>query len=102
LVQSITAGTYVTELSRSEEHPDTTRPHGELVRGEALWMALGYRTRASFRQAAHRKTVPIHVFDLPSRRGKHAFRAALDAWVSELVYREGKNASRGNYEEASS
>ena len=102
MVPSITAGTYVTELSRPEEHPDTTRPQGELVSGEALWMALGYRTPASFRQAAHRKTVPIHVFDLPNRRGKHAFRADLDAWISELVAREANNAARRNDEEGSS
>jgi hypothetical protein len=59
------------------------------VSGEALWKALGYRTAASFRQAAHRQTVPIHVFDLPHRRGKHAFMRDLDRWLSELVAKEG-------------
>jgi hypothetical protein len=101
-VQSITARTDVTELSRTEENTDTTRPQGELVSGEALWIALGYRTPASFRQAAHRNTVPIHVFDIPHRRGKHAFRADLDAWVSELVAREAKNAARRHDEEGPS
>lgn len=57
----------------------------ELVSGKALWQGLGYRTEAAFRQAVHRKTVPIHVFSLPNRRGKHAFKADLDQWVSDLV-----------------
>lgn len=89
----------MTELSRPEDLPNQTLAQGELVSGKALWMALGHRTAASFRQAAHRRTVPIHVFDLPNRRGKHAFRAVLDAWISELVSREAKNASRRYDEE---
>lgn len=92
----------MTELYRPKALPDTTLAQCELVSGKALWMALGYRTAASFRQAAHRKTVPIHVFDLPNRRGKHAFRAALDAWISELVSREATNASRRNDGEGAS
>lgn len=70
--------------------PASTAPLDvELVSGEELWRRLGYRTAASFRQAAHRKTVPIKVFDLPNRRGKHAFRSDLDAWVAELVANAG-------------
>jgi hypothetical protein len=74
---------------------------GDLVSGEELWRRLGYRTAASFRQAAHRNTVPIHVFDLPNRRGKHAFRADLDVWISDLVAREANNAAQRNDEEGS-
>lgn len=90
------------ELSRSEDLPDTTFAQGELVSGDALWLAIGYRTATSFRQAAHRKNIPIHVFDLPNRRGKQAFKAALDSWMSELAAREAKNAARRNDEEGSS
>lgn len=81
----------MTKLSRSDEPLSTTRAECELVSGEELWKGLGYRTAASFRQAAHRQTVPIHVFDLPHRRGKHAFRRDLDRWLSELVANEGTN-----------
>jgi hypothetical protein len=79
----------VTKLPRSDETLSAPRAECELVSGEALWKALGYRTAASFRQAAHRQTVPIHVFDLPHRRGKHAFRRDLDRWLTELVAKEG-------------
>lgn len=92
-MQSITARTYVTELSRSDDRSGGARTPGELVSGEELWRALGYRTAASFRQAAHRGTVPIHVFALPHRRGKHAFRRDLDRWISELVAQEGTDAT---------
>ncbi len=89
IARSITARTIVTNESSKQEDADRIDRSGALVSGEVLWRGLGYRTAASFRQAAHRKTVPIHVFDLPNRRGKHAFRAELDAWVKALMEREG-------------
>ncbi len=89
----------MTKESSKQVGVDRTDRSGELVSGEDLWRGLGYRTAASFRQAAHRKTVPIHVFDLPSRRGKHAFRAELDAWVRALMEREGTPASQNDNKE---
>jgi hypothetical protein len=75
----------VTKSGQLPQNAVSTAAQVELVSGEALWQGLGYRTAAAFRQAVHRKTVPIHVFSLPNRRGKHAFKADLDQWVSELV-----------------
>ena len=71
---------------------------GELVSGEELWRRLGYRTAAAFRQAAHRQTVPVTVFDLPNRRGKHAFKADVDAWVEQLVAKTRASAAGRQHE----
>lgn len=74
----------VKPTSDSIRNGPASADRSELVSGQALWTALGYRTAAQFRQAACRSTVPVHVFDIPGRRGKHAFRQELEAWLDEL------------------
>lgn len=55
-----------------------------LVSGQELWMTLGYPTANAFAQAARRKTTPVPVFSLAGRRGKHALRTDVVAWVAGL------------------
>lgn len=56
----------------SQLEADMHVKYGFMVSGEELSQILGYPTRAAFRQAIVRGTVPIPVFKLPNRRGRFA------------------------------
>jgi hypothetical protein len=59
-------------------------PPVPLLGGAQLWRTLGFRTAAAFRQALHRKTLPVPVFSLPGRSGKFARRVDVDQWLAQI------------------
>lgn len=63
---------------------DTSHLDNPLMSGPELWKALGYRTGTAFSQAARRGMTPVPVFHIPGRRGQHALRADVMAWVTNL------------------
>lgn len=56
--------------------------YGPLISNDDLRQALGFASNDAFRQALARKTMPIPVFPLPNRRGKHALVKDLALWLS--------------------
>jgi hypothetical protein len=56
--------------------------YGPLVSNDALRIVLGYPSKAAFRQALSRKTVPVPVFTLTQRRGKFALVRDVAAWLA--------------------
>lgn len=57
---------------------------GAVIHGAELRKILGYRTGNAFRQAVHRKTLPIRTFFEPHRRGRCAASADVAAWIASL------------------
>lgn len=57
---------------------------GPLMGGEGLRRALGYRTAPAFARAVRLKTVGVHVFEIPGRRGKFALTADVVTWLANL------------------
>lgn len=55
--------------------------HGPVLSGEPLQRCLGYRSMDGFRQAILRGTVPVRVFELADRRGKHAMTLEVCRWL---------------------
>lgn len=84
------AGYREVAISHGQDHEFVDRPAmtqegaTPLVGGAELERLLGYRTSSAFRQAVHRKTIPIPVFSLKHRRGKFAFRKDVFTWLDEL------------------
>lgn len=56
--------------------------YGPMVSNDALRMVLGYSSKAAFRQALSRKTVPVPVFSLANRRGKFALVRDVATWLA--------------------
>ncbi len=73
------------ELEKSLE-ADLFSRHGPMMTGDALYAALGYVTKAAFRQSLVRKTVPIPVFELEHRRGKFALVKDVARYLAEKRY----------------
>ena len=61
---------------------DLLERHGPLISGDALRVALGYQSMDAFRQALVRKTVPVPVFSISTRRGKYALVKDVAAWLA--------------------
>lgn len=53
-----------------------------LLQGERLREALGYPTSEALRQAIHRGTVPVPVFEIKHRRGHHALLIDVAEWLA--------------------
>ena len=62
---------------------DLMREYGPLMAGANLCAALGYPSRAAFRQAVARGTVPIPVFPIANRRGWYALVKDVANWLAE-------------------
>ena len=60
------------QMLAADLEKDLLALYGPVVTGEALIKALGYVSKAAFRQSLVRKTVPVPVFELDNRRGKYA------------------------------
>ena len=58
--------------------------YGALVGGDALRQLLGYPSAEAFRQARHRKAIPIPLFRIPQRRGNFALSRDIAHWLAEL------------------
>jgi hypothetical protein len=63
---------------------DLTSIHGPMMTGESLRVALGYPSKAAFRQAVSRKTCPIPLFSIEKRRGKFALTKDVATWIAAL------------------
>ena len=61
---------------------DLLERHGPLISDDALRVALGYKSMNAFRQALVRKTVPVPVFAISTRRGKYALVKDVAAWLA--------------------
>jgi hypothetical protein len=60
---------------------------GPLLGGADLVQALGYSNAAAFRQARRQGRLGVHVFDLPSRRGKFALTSDVVLWLANASLR---------------
>lgn len=56
---------------------------GAVIGGADLRHLLGYRTGSAFRQAVHRKTLPVRTF-LQPKRGRCASSAEVAVWMASL------------------
>ena len=57
------------------------RDHGHMLTGDSLWMALGFKSAAAFRQARLREQVGVKIFKIKHRRGAFAYTADVAAWI---------------------
>lgn len=62
---------------------DLLELYGPLITGENLIKALGYRSKAAFRQSVVRKTVPVQLFEIENRRGKYALTKDVACYLAE-------------------
>jgi hypothetical protein len=58
-----------------------------VIGGGDLRRLLGYRTGAAFRQAAHRRRLPIPTFFIEGRRGRFARTGDVAAYFAALLAR---------------
>jgi hypothetical protein len=60
---------------------------GPLLGGHDLVQVLGFPNAAAFRQARRQGRLGVHVFDLPSRRGKFALTSDVARWLANVSLR---------------
>lgn len=65
---------------------ELSEKHGPLMTGDSLEKALGYISKAAWRQSLVRKTVPVPVFKLEHRRGKYALTKDVAAYLAQQRY----------------
>ena len=65
--------------------------HGPMMGGHSLYKALGYRSADSFRRALMRKAVPVRVFTVKNRKGRHALTKDVARWIADQ-YEKGDGA----------
>ena len=58
--------------------------HGELMSGDDLRRALGFRSERSFLRAFRAQELPVATFCLPKRRGQFARTRDVAIWLSSL------------------
>ena len=61
---------------------ELTNRYGPIVSNDNLRLVLGYASKAAFRQALSRKTLPIAVFEIEKRRGKFALIRDVAMWLA--------------------
>lgn len=72
------------ELLAAHLEEKIMRLHGTaLLTGKSLSTCLGYRSAEALRQAIARKTVPVKVFSIRSRRGKFALAKDVAFWLAK-------------------
>lgn len=60
--------------------------YGQLIGGQDLQRALGYRSGDAFRQAVSRNTVPVPTFPIENRRGRFALACDIAKWLAKQRY----------------
>ena len=88
----------LTRPSRADEiQKNLLAQFGAVIHGAELRKILGYRTGNAFRQAVHRKTLPVRTFFEPHRRGRCAASADVAIWMASLQAEsiEPNNAGKG-------
>jgi hypothetical protein len=58
--------------------------HGPLMAGTTLWVALGFKSAAAFRQAKLRNHIEVKLFRIKNRRGHFALTTEIAAWLTKL------------------
>lgn len=71
------------QMLAADLEKDLLALYGPVVTGEALIKALGYVSKAAFRQSLVRKTVPVPVFELDNRRGKYALAKDIARYLAK-------------------
>ena len=66
--------------------------YGPLIGGSDLYKALGFKTYSSFKLAKARSQIPIHIFQIPERKGWFALTLDLSDWLVGLTNRSGINS----------
>jgi hypothetical protein len=82
------------ETNQETNFSDLLTQSGPLTGGKDLVKALGYRSAAAFRQASQRGTLPVHVFEIPSRRGKFALTSDIINWLSDIKKHDNERDAR--------
>lgn len=62
---------------------DLTERYGPILGSSKLIQVLGFPTPAAFRQAVTRKTIPVPIFRIPSRRGHFALARDVASWLAK-------------------
>ncbi len=75
----------ISELQKVLED-DLLKLHGPILFGESLLKALGYPTKAAFRQSLLRDTVPVPLFRMEKRRGYYALAKDVAKYLAERRY----------------
>ena len=55
-----------------------------LIQGRALWKVLGYPTAKAMVMARRRGTVPVRLFEIPTRRGVFAYTEDVIQWFAQM------------------
>lgn len=62
---------------------ELTERHGLVLDTRALCRVLGYPSAAALRQAWHRGTLQIPLFEIPRRRGRFALTREVARWLAQ-------------------
>lgn len=68
----------------AELEAQLTELHGPMMAGHSLYKALGYRSADSFRRALLRNKLPIKVFTVKDRKGRHALTRDVARWIASV------------------
>jgi hypothetical protein len=63
---------------------DLVSAHGHLLTGEALWRALGFRSRATFQRAKAARTLGVTLFPMHEGRGHYALTRDVARYLARL------------------
>jgi hypothetical protein len=74
----------LTEHEAESLTQELLRMHGPLIAGPALWVALGFKSAAAFRQAKLRNHIEVKLFRIKNRRGHFALTTEIAAWLTKL------------------
>lgn len=69
---------------KAHEEPATKQEDTELLQGQVLRAALGFRTGEAFRAAVRGNRIPIPLVKLPGRRGWFARASDVARWQDTL------------------
>ena len=80
-----------TEIARlaSALEKDLLSMYGSpILSGDDLWKALGHPSYDAYRQAMVRKTLPVKIFPIKHRRGRHALVKDIALWLATQARQE--------------
>lgn len=72
----------------NELKQDLMAQYGPVIGSKDLYKSLGYGSADALRQAVSRKTVPVHVFSIESRKGKFALAKDVALWLAQQRLQE--------------
>jgi len=63
---------------------DLLTAHGAVLKGEALWRALGFGSRSAFQRAVAARTVGVTLFPMREGRGRYALTRDVARYLAKL------------------